>query len=522
MSEDFEQLSRYRAGELTEREMRALEAQPAFSERLLQLERLDAAARGLSVDLEPRRLEALLAKVKRPEAPRGRAWKALGIGLAGLLVVAGVGLGLSSRAAAPAWQLMGVGEVTVDGKPVAGSARLAQGSTLRTAAGGTAQLLGADGWVGLSGGSAVSAPSARSGRGLRLLAGTATVSSQGIELSAQDTTVQVQGLAVLSMEPQEGVARVTEALEHLSPGDLMKTQWMRLSTVAMTAAAVGSALTLFVVEGHASVRQGDAAPVELRAGEQWKAFEPRPTPSRPAVAAAEPEPAKALVGEPPAANPQLAKLSRPELVAMVERLNVEKESLLAQRAALTQKLDAKEKPNGNYYRQSREELADLAGQGELRLRGPQLSGQETKISDAVKDALRLTPEEVAGAKAIFERSTERAHLGLLAFYKELGGDPSLASTLGSDALFNELRAKSLKGDWEEAVRRAANERAGLLPQEAGGTPVLKALRMLAGEDDRVLDELDALLGPSRAEQFLNHQDTAKHRHGFGVGPGQPR
>jgi hypothetical protein len=96
MSEDFEVVSRYRAGELTEPEMRAFEAQPGFSERLSQLERLDAAARGLSNALEPQRLEALMAKVKRPAAPRARALPALG--LVGLLVA---GLVLASRATAP-------------------------------------------------------------------------------------------------------------------------------------------------------------------------------------------------------------------------------------------------------------------------------------------------------------------------------------------------------------------------------------------------------------------------------------
>jgi hypothetical protein len=308
----------------------------------------------------------------------------------------------------------------------------------------------------------------------------------------------------------------------------MKTQWMKLSTVAMTAAAVGGGLTLFVVDGHASVRQGELPQVELKAGEQWKAGEAKPTSFRapaPAVAEASVKAAApvALTSESTrTGSPELAKLSQPELVAMVQRLSDEKESLLKQREELKKKLDGNDHPKRNYYRQTPEELVDLAKQGELRVRGPQLSGQETKIDDKVKDELRMTPEEVAGAKAIFENSTERAHQGLLAYYKELGGDPSLAGTLGSDALFNEIRTKSLKGDWDEAVRLSANERAGLVPAGTTGTPVLKALRMLIGEDDRVLNELDQLLGPARAEQFLNSENTAHHNHGFGVGPGKPR
>lgn len=517
MSRDFELVSRYRAGELTPEEMRALEAAPDFAQRLEQLALLDATAQQLSVALGAEKVEALMAKVKRPRAQPPRRLVAAGL----LGLAAGVGLVFfATRPPRPEpWQLRAAGEVTVDGRPA--GARFPQGSTLRTGPSGNAQLLGVDGWLGLSGGSTLSQPDAR---GLLLTQGNATVSSPGLRLRARDTTLEVHGLAVISMEPPEGVARVTQTLSQGTPGDLMKTQWMTLSTVALTAAAVGGGLTLFVVDGHASARTDGAAPVEVQAGQQWKEGTRAPTPIRAPAAVAEveaPEP-KALTGKPAGVGgPELPKLSKQELIAMVGKLSGERDSLLQQRDALTRKLDGREQPKGNYYRQSREELNDLAKQGELRLRGPQLSGQETKIDDKVRDGLRLSAAEVAGAKAIFERSTERAHQELLSLYKELGGDPSLAATLGSDALFNELRTKSLKGDWEEAVRRSANERAGLLPAEPGGTPVMKALRMLVAEDERVLDELDALLGPARAEQFLNHENTSHHRHGFGVGPGQP-
>jgi hypothetical protein len=42
--------------------------------------------------------------------------------------------------------------------------------------------------------------------------------------------------------------------------------------------------------------------------------------------------------------------------------------------------------------------------------------------------------------------------------------------------------------------------------------------MLIGEDDRVINELDELLGPARAEQFLSHENVPHHHHSFGVGP----
>ncbi len=520
MSEDFERLSRYRAGELSSDEAKALEAEPGFADQLRQLDLLDAATRQLSTELSSEKVADLLAKVKRPPT-RAPARVDFRVGLAVVAAVIALMVWRGVSAEDPEWALLTSGEVTVDGARAATTQRLQRGSTVRTAPNATAQLVSATGWIGLPGGSTLAdAP----GRG-RLIQGNAVVSAEAQALWAGDVMVEVHGLAVLSMEPSEGVARVTDTLAHLSSGDLMKTQWMKLSTVAMTAAAVGGGLTLFVVDGHASVRPADAAPIEVKAGERWTPAQTQGSPTRPAALVAEavqPKESPSVKVTESNGPADLSQLTRPELVAMVERLRDERESLLSQREQLKKKLDGNDQPRRNYYRFSPEELTDLAKQGEFRLRGPQLSGNETKIDDKVKDELRLTPEEVAGVKAIFESSTERAHEGLLGFYKELGGDPSLGSTLGSDPLFNELRNKSLKGDWEDAVRLVANERAGLVEPTAGGTPVLKALRLLLAEEERTLNELDALLGPARAERLLSHDSTAHHTHGFGVGPAGAR
>lgn len=347
MNEDFEQLSRYRAGELAPDLARALESQPGFAERLRQLKLLDATAGGLSTELPPERLAALIAQVRRPvvkSASRlnfriGLAVFAIGFGVMALKTITQTG---------EPWTLISLGEVTVDGQPATQPRRLPRGSTVRTGATGAAQLVGAGGWIGLPGGSEVT--DAR-GRGHALTHGNAAVMAEGMFLTAQDVSVEVHGLAVLSMEPSEGVARVTDTLNQIPSGELMKTQWMKLSTVAMTAAAVGGGLTLFVVDGHASVRQGDAPQVEVKAGERWKVGETKPSAYRapaPVVVAAVAKPEAvpvALSGESTRpTNPQLAALSPPELIAMIERLSDEKESLLKQREALKKKLDPEERP----------------------------------------------------------------------------------------------------------------------------------------------------------------------------------
>jgi hypothetical protein len=97
----------------------------------------------------------------------------------------------------------------------------------------------------------------------------------------------------------------------------------------------------------------------------------------------------------------------------------------------------------------------------------------------------------------------------------MGGDPG---TLAPDTLFNEIRGKSLGNEFADAVRTVANERAGLVPRAPGGTQMLRAYRLLVDEDLAVIGQLEQILGPRRAEQFLNHEALGNHDHGFRVGP----
>ena len=520
MSEEFEQLSRYRAGELSPDAARALEAQPGFADRLRQLQSLDSAVEALPVGMPDAKLEALMAKVRRPGPVKRRAGLELRVGLVAAGLIAGF-LGWTFFGSQPEqWVVVPSGDVQVDGRAIATLTTQGSGRwVVAASAEASAQLVGQGAVLLIPGGAQVS-----HGKGLSVDRGTVLARADELTLRVAQAAVTVNGVSVLSMEPAAGVARVTELLNTTTSGELMKSQWMKLSTVAATAAALGGGLTLFVVDGHASVRQAEGVPVVVQAGEQWKSGEAKPTSFRgPAVAQAAAKSSSALAAE-PTRSAELQALTPPQLIAMVETLRDEKEALLKQREALKKQIDGDERhPDRNYYRLAKEELLASAQKGELRLRGPQLSGEETKIEDKVRDDLAMTPEEVAKVKEIFEASVARTRAGLLAAYKEIGGDPNQASTLGSETIFNEVRAKSLKNDFAESVRSLADERAGLIPQgdPAAGPPIMRACRLFIVEDERVISELEKLLGPRRCEEFLNHAETSHSNHTFGVGPRKP-
>ena len=515
MSESFEQLSRYRAGELTPDAMRALEAEPGFAQRLQALKSLDAAVEALPVDdLPDVKLAALLAKVKRPEAQPKRLRLELRVGIAAAAVVMAL-LGWTFFGPTPEqWVVVPSGDVRVDGLALTTPATQKGAWDLVVADDASAQLAGLNAAVFVAGGAKLI-----HGRTLSLQHGSVLISAEHLTVGA----VTVNGVSVLTMEPEEEVARVTELLSTTPSGALMKTQWLKLSTVAASAAAVGVGLTLFVIEGHASVRPDEGGAVIVNAGEKWRSGEPKPLPFR-----VKPTPAAeaALAGPTTRPTGELQALTQPQLIAMVEALRDEKEALLKQREALKKDREADDgskRPRRNYYRLDAEELNVSAKKGELRLRGPQLMGLETKIEDKVREDVGLTAEEVAKIREVFDASSARVRTGLTALYQEMGGDPNLASSLNTETIFNELRAKALAGDFNETVRTLAEERAGVIPRgnPSVGFIVMRAARLFLVEDERVLNELEKLLGTRRAEEYLNHEQTQHQDHTFGVGPREP-
>jgi hypothetical protein len=190
------------------------------------------------------------------------------------------------------------------------------------------------------------------------------------------------------------------------------------------------------------------------------------------------------------------------------------------RVALKAVLAAQGTPKRHYYRFTKAELLDLANKNEIDIRGYMMEDDEFKVKDEAIARNHLTEAERAKIVAIMADSTRRAHDGVTKQYVAMGGDPNLAGTLTVVSMVNEIRMKALGDDYGDAIRQLANERAGLVPvgDPNAGPTVLKTFRLLVAEDDRILNELDSLLGPSRAEALVNDDAFGHSRHGYGVGP----
>lgn len=536
MTDDFEKASRYREGELPAEEMKALEASGKLPDQLETLKAIDAAARSLPMQLDGEKLKAMVARVKRPEPASGaeRKWVPTAIAAVAAAVIGMVATGAVNLSSRRAWWVVPTGQVQLDGEGLSQSRLLGTRErwALEVSPDATAQLFSrAQGALWLPAGARVI-----NDRKLALERGSVLVSAHGLVMTAGDQQVQVDGTAVLSMEPPEGLTRVTDVLNQFPSGEQMKSHWVKLSSVAATAAAVSSGLTLFVVEGHASVGKENATPIRVEAGERAgagdaKATSWKPTdqvaaltgsPTRPGAGTTTPEPTMQR------GDPRLKAMSQPELVALAERLLDEKEAVLREREELKKKLSEAETGGGhedrNYYRFQPEELLASAKKGELRLRGPQLLEEEFKLDAKVREDVALTPDEEAKVKAIYQASRERARAATLTIYGEIGGDPGSAGTLATHTLFNEIRGKALKGDFANAVRQLANERAGLAQpvSAAAQTPIMRALKVFIEEDERVIAELEQLLGHRRAEEFLNHENSSHSNSVYGVGPAKPK
>jgi hypothetical protein len=528
VSDELDKASRYRDRELSAEEAKALEVVGGLPEKLELLDAVDATARQLPNTLNDAQLEALLNRVKRParvSAPGERRWVPTVAAATVAALIAAVAVGTVSVSARRAWMIVPNGQVILNGEALFKHRH--QGApgqwNIEVSPQATAQLVSrSQGVLQLPAGTRLSHD-----QELRLERGNLVVNAQGLLIKAGDQEVKVDGTSVLSMEPAEGVARVTDVLNQFPSGDQMKSQWMRLSTVAMTGAVAGGGLTLFVLDGHASVGGKNMLELKLAAGEWAQAGDSHPTSWKGAQASALSGEPTRPVGSAPSmqrGDPRIAAMSRPELVALVEKVLDEKEAVVREREGLKKKVAELEEGAGaddrNYYRFQPEELVAAAKRGELRLRGPQLEQHDINIDSKVRDDLALTPEEEAKVKAIYEASADRARASVIALYRELGGDANAASTLSTNTLLAELRDKALKDEYPNAVRQLANERVGLTAKGDPnvGPPILRAYRVFMLEDERVIGELEQLLGHRRAEEFLNHEQTSHSNHTFGVGP----
>jgi hypothetical protein len=522
--DELETLSRFAAGDLSAGEaaqFRAeLQRRPELAGALDQLASLDRASRQLPPTLAADELETLIARVPRP-GTRFRARSAIAVGLVGAALAAGLALFLVKFQSEPRPRLVALsGSVTVDGRVLSSPSEavaLRAGATVHCGAGSasiiesrqTNVLLARESELAVYGDS----PAAYA-----LQSGTLVATGPKVQLSAEGARVELAGRAVLSLEPEDTLVRVTKRME-TRPRPTVDFKWLRLP-VAATVAAAG-AVTLFVLEGRAKVTTDSAAPLEVTAGQKWSSRDARPSPiaSSTAMTAAQTvdsnPSANVVVSAAPPRDAKFETLSRDQLVAELKRLRSENRTLQEQTKDLQTKLDntdpKRETQRENFYRQSPDELRALAERGEMRLHPPASSNNgPTPYGPTVANDVGLQPSEEAEIRNIYARSNRRLHDGLAGVYASIGGDANIASTLETNELLGEISNKTPPADRGSAVLTAARERAGLEqpanPNDASG--LLRAFRLYYLEEDRVLAELDALLGPDRAEQFVNHQATS--------------
>jgi len=270
-------------------------------------------------------------------------------------------------------------------------------------------------------------------------------------------------------------------------------------------AIAGSAVTLLLLQGTAQV--SGPAPGSQAEGE--------PQESRGAAASRRAEPEAPLLAiangraQASLAKDAYASLDREALVAEVGRLRQDREALIAEKTRIASRLaslEAKERPRGTYGRISREELLSSAEKGSVRIRLPHASGSDDLWHERAATDASLTPDEEAALRKVYSDSSQRIHDQLVSLYTQIGGDASAAMEMSAYSLFSEIQAKSLPGDLDRAIRIAASERAGLSEIGTSGSALVRTFRMLWQEDDRVVAEVEQLLGAGRASSFLDHED----------------
>jgi hypothetical protein len=298
-------------------------------------------------------------------------------------------------------------------------------------------------------------------------------------------------------------------------------KWLRLP-IAATAVAAGG-ITLLVLEGRAKVTTDSTPPVEVTAGQKWSSRNARATPiaSGAALTAdadtlkSNPKQMAAPSVSPPGNNTTIEALTHDQLVAEVKRLRSENTALARRNDEIQKRLeDSDPKAQAkkeNFYRADPDELRALAERGEMRLHPPSLGHTlDSSATGSVASDLGLGPDERAKIRDIYERSGRRIHDGLVSLYVGMGADANVANSLETMALLQEIQSKTLPRDRDLAVLTATRERGGLEQptNPDASSALLRAYRLFYREEDRILEELDALLGPARAEQFMNHPNTS--------------
>ena len=523
--DELETLSRLAAGELpagkAEQVKGELQRRPELAAAFEQLLSLDQALKELPPTLSSSELEALVARVPRPRRPFVRPPVAVTSGVAAAVLIAAIGTFLVTRNGQPQPRLVALmGTVTLDGRALAPPSQalpLQPGAVVRCGVesasiienGQARMLLARDSELVVSGDATPD---------FALQSGTLAATGPEIRLSAGDAHFELTGRGVLSWEPEADLLRVTDGMDTKQPRRL-GFKWLRLP-IAATAVAAGG-VTLLVLEGRAKVTTDSNARIEVTAGQKWSSSDARatPIPSGAALTASadtlksNPKQNPAPSVSPPGSTSPEA-LTRDQLVAEVKKLRSENTALARRNDEIQKRLeDSDPKAQArkeNYYRADPDELRALAERGEMRLHPPALGHTLDLDNPGVANDVGLRPDEVAKIRDIYERAERRLHDGLASLYVGMGADANVANSLETTALIQEIQSKTLLRDRNLAVLTTTRERGGLERPTSpdAGSALLRAYRLFYREEDRVLEELDALLGPDRAEQFMNHPNTS--------------
>ena len=375
--DELETLSRYLAGELAPEEAARLEAvlptRPDLQQALAQMRALDDAAQDLPDTLSGAQAEALIRRVPRPRralARRPLLWRALAASLL---------LGVSAWGAwdrlAPPGEVVALNDsVSVGGLPIAplASRPIPEEGEIHTGSRGTAL-------VQLRRSSLILHPDtqivvARQRRAeAKLLEGTLLAAGKELSLTAGTERIDLAGRALVSTEPWEQLSRVLE--ENSGGGHAMDARWKK-SLPVMAGAAVGSLLTVVVMEGRATVTSAAGTTMPIVAGQQWQRGEPRATaipPSRPPLLASREQ---ALAGSPPT-SVLSAHQERPAAPRTLPELE-ELDALQKRVQDLEQELNLERKLREQLEGAPTERPTDLPGRfAEERLRGVIAEGFKT-------------------------------------------------------------------------------------------------------------------------------------------------
>lgn len=273
--EDQQRLSRYRAGELSAEEARALEAELAARPELAQaLAQLPAPEAPVAPSGSPAPVSAP-RPASAPAAPR-QAWGLwlLSGSLAVALVVM-VAVPAPNRATALA------GPVTVRGKTLVAGESVMSPKQLVTGVWGSAEVRMTSGTLVLLPEQSVlefaDAP--------ELVRGAVGIVGRS-PLVVGDRHLAIDGEAFVALEPLEGSFRRPG---HLTRDDIMSA---RMKVRVAAAPAAEGRLTVAVLEGRVTITSAGTSPVSVEAGDEWKAPSAKP-----------PEPSKPDAGAPHAGGP---------------------------------------------------------------------------------------------------------------------------------------------------------------------------------------------------------------------------